>query len=96
MTSVKTLKEKGMVISMEVDMTSELSVQCTACVQVKQHVEPFPKEASCNWKMIGDITFVDLWGPARTTAIGGYKYFITFTDGKSQYTNRIFYKRQNR
>ena len=81
-----------MVISMEVDMTSEPSAQCTACVQAKQHVEPFPKEASCNWKMISDITFIDLWGPACTTAIGSYKYFITFTDGKSQYTIVYFIK----
>jgi len=59
---------------------------------VKQHVEPFPKEASCNWKMISDITFIDLWGPAHTTAISSYKYFITFTDGKSRYTIVYFIK----
>ena len=50
MASIKQLKTKGMVTSMEVDES---------------------------------VTVSDLWGPAQTTRIGGEKYFITFTDGKS-------------
>ena len=32
---------------------------------------------------VGDLTVFDLWGPAQTTGVGGEKYFVTFTDGKS-------------
>ena len=84
MGSVKMLKEKNMVTGMDVDLSSSPSLQCAACIQAKQHVLPFPKEAKRKWKHVGDMTFIDLWGPACTTAIGGYKYFISYTDGNSR------------
>ncbi|KAJ7710792.1 hypothetical protein B0H17DRAFT_915066, partial [Mycena rosella] len=54
--------------------------QCTVCVQAKQHIEPFPKEAQREFTEIGEITFTDVWGPARTRGIHGERYFISFTD----------------
>jgi hypothetical protein len=92
MASIKALKEKDMVTGMEVDLTSDPSLQCAACIQAKQHVESFPKESTRNIQEIGDLTHTDLWGPARTISIGGYKYFITFTDGKSRRTMVYFLK----
>ena len=37
-------------------------------------------------KRIGDLTVSDVWELACTQAPGGDKYFVTFTDGKSQWT----------
>jgi hypothetical protein len=43
---LETLKKKGMVDGLEIDETSEPSQTCEACIQAKQTVQPFPKEAS--------------------------------------------------
>ena len=84
MGSVKMLKEKGMVLGMEVDRTVEPAAQCKVCIVAKQHVQPFPKNSQTEIKEIGDLTVSDLWGLARTQAPGGDRYFVTFTDGKSR------------
>ena len=86
MDSVKTSKEKEMVTGMEVDRTVPASDQCETCIQAKHHVTPFPKEAQRSYSRIGEMTYTDLWGPARTTAIGGFRYYQSFLDGAS---NRI-------
>jgi transposase InsO family protein len=37
----------------------------------------------------------DLWGPARTQAPGGDRYFVTFTDGKARRTMTYFMKEKS-
>ena len=95
MESVKRLHDKNMVVGMEIDTKSPESQQCAACVQSKQHVQPFPQISSTEIANIGDLTVTDVWGPARTTAIGGESYFITFTDGKSRHSIIYFMKKKD-
>jgi GAG-pre-integrase domain len=95
MASVRMLKEKEMVLGMEVDRTVEPTAQCKACIIAKQHVQPFPKNSETEIKEIGDLTVSDLWGPARTQASGGDVYFATFTDGKAQCTMMYFMKNKS-
>ena len=95
MGSVKMLKEKEMVLGMEVDRTVEPAPQCKASIIAKQHVQPFPKESQTEIKEIGDLTVSDLWGPARTQAPGGDQYFVTFTDGKARRTMTYFMKEKS-
>src|SRR6202789_757712 len=95
MESVKRLHDKNMVVGMEIDTKSPESQQCAACVQSKQHVQPFPQISSTEIANIGDLTVTDVWGPARTTAIGGESYFITFTDGKSRHSTIYFMKKKD-
>jgi hypothetical protein len=80
---VKMLKEKGMVLGMEVDKSVEPAAQCKACIITKQHTQPFPKNSDTEIKEIGDLTVSDMWGPVHTQAPGGDQYFIMFTDGKA-------------
>src|SRR5271168_2346335 len=95
MGAVKMMKEKEMVLGMEVDRTVEPAAQCTACITAKQHVKPFPKESRTEIKGIGDLTVSDIWGPAHTQAPGGDRYFVTFTDGKSRRTMTYFLKQKS-
>src|ERR1700678_2383037 len=95
MGAVKMMKEKEMVLGMEVDRTVEPAAQCTACITAKQHVKPFPKESRTEIKGIRDLTVSNVWGPAHTQAPGGDRYFVTFTDGKSRRTMTYFLKQKS-
>src|SRR3954451_17964551 len=46
-----------------------------ACVQAKQHVQAFPKMAQREFAEIGEMTYMDIWGPAQTRAVGGTDIF---------------------
>jgi hypothetical protein len=95
MGSVKMLKKKELVSRMEVDESVEPQAQCKACIQLKQHIQPFPQESLTKIAKIGDLTVTDVWGPACTTMIGGEQYFIMFMDGKSQRSMSYFMKNKN-
>src|ERR1700678_3818052 len=82
-------------LGMEVDRTVEPAAQCMSCITAKQHVKPFPKESCTEIKGIGDLTVSDVWGPARTQAPGGDRYFVTFTDGKSRRKMTYFLKQKS-
>ena len=84
MRSIKLLKEKGLVTGMEVDQSEDAIDQCEVCIKAKQHVKPFPKESTTEIAAIGDLTVSDVWGPARTAGLGGFLYFVTFTDVKKR------------
>ncbi|KAJ3884664.1 hypothetical protein GG344DRAFT_23753, partial [Lentinula edodes] len=78
--SVKLLYDNKMVDGMVVDTTSPITFTCDACTRAKQHVQSFPKEAERKFTEIGEMTFTDVWGPARTSGINRERYFVSFTD----------------
>jgi hypothetical protein len=45
--------------------------QCESGIQAKQHRQSFPKEAEHRSGQLGELTYSDVWGPARVVAIGG-------------------------
>ena len=95
MESVKRLHDKNMVIGMEVNTKSPETSQCAACLQSKQHVQPFPKISPTEIANVGDLMVTNVWGPAWTTARGGELHFISFTDGKSRHTIIYFMKKKD-
>ena len=58
---------------------------CEACQLGKQHRLPFPKESSISNNLL-DVIHSDVWGPAQTLMIGGFRYYVTFIDDYSRYT----------
>ncbi|HEV7736915.1 MAG TPA: reverse transcriptase domain-containing protein [Chlamydiales bacterium] len=83
--AVKKLKTSEMVTGMEVDET-KAPTQCPACIQGKQHIEPFPKQATINETIeIGEVVVSDVWGPATYAGMNRQRYYISFTDLKSRY-----------
>ncbi|CAK5269991.1 unnamed protein product [Mycena citricolor] len=83
-----------MVTGME--LTSDTGMQqCIACIQGKQHVEPFPKQAQWTFKEVGEMTYTDVWGPSRTPGVHGERFMITFTDAASRYRKVAMLRRKS-
>ena len=56
-----------------------MNTDCTHCLYGKMHKLPFPKSffnASSPFELIHS----DLWGPAPTSSINGFKYYVLFID----------------
>lgn len=77
---------------MDVDESSDDKFQCEPCVRAKQHVEPFPQEATRTPEkiQIGEIVVSDVWGPAQVRSVHGYYYAMTFTDLASRFSAVYF------
>ena len=87
--AIKTLKNNNLVEGMEVDKNKE-STQCAACIQGRQTIEPFPKQAEDDMTNIGELTVSDVWGPANTEGPNWERYFYLFTDAKTRRTQIYF------
>ena len=87
--AIKTLKNNNLVEGMDVDKNKE-SIQCAACIQGCQTVEPFPKRAEDDITKVGELTVSDVWGPANTEGPNREQYFYSFTDAKMCRTQIYF------
>ena len=84
MWTIKALLKNNLVTGLLIDESQE-PTQCSACIQGKCHVEPFPKEATESADKIGDLILSDVWGPAQIEGPGCEKYFYSFIDARSRY-----------
>ena len=57
---------------------------CESCISEKMTRNPFPKEAAPTNRVL-DCIVSDVCGPMPVTSVGGYHYFVTFTDVYSKY-----------
>lgn len=87
--TINMLQKNNLVTGLIVDK-SQAPTQCTACIQGKQHVEPFPKQTDEKVQAIGDLTLSDVWGPAQIEGPGRERYFYTYTDFKTRYSVLYF------
>ena len=60
-----------------------LFTSCDVCLRAKQTRQCFPSSSN-NLKEVFDLIHVDLWGPYRTTAFCGSRYFLTIVDDCSR------------
>ena len=56
---------------------------CKACIEAKQSRSPIPKEVSRWDRLPSELTHTDFWGPAQTSSLKGYRYYISFIDDAS-------------
>jgi transposase InsO family protein len=91
-TSIEKLAKSGLVTGLDIDPNSKPSLSCEACIKGKSSHQKFPKEAEDHGHKSGDLTYSDLWGPARTPSIGLHKYYIQFTDDASRHCTIRFLK----
>ena len=77
-TGLQQLYAKGMVEGFTIEDPTQPFQQCESCIQAKQHRQSFPKEAKHRSEQPGELTYSDVWGPARVALIGGSKYYISF------------------
>ena len=52
---------------------------CETCQLGKKARGSFPHDKNVSRNVL-DIVHSDLWGPAKTTSMGGCKYYVTFID----------------
>jgi hypothetical protein len=89
-TSLRQLEKEGLVTGLAIDQSSFPSKTCDACTQAKQAHQPFPQEAENRSKVPGERIMSDVWGPARIMSIGGWKFYISFTDDAVRYVGTLF------
>ncbi|KAJ3017175.1 hypothetical protein NUW54_g648 [Trametes sanguinea] len=92
MKSIMALKKHNMVASMTVNESKSPSEQCEAYIQAKHTTAPFPKKSETETAQIGDLTVMDLCGPASVREIRGKHYFVMFTDAKACFSEMTFCK----
>ena len=89
--SLETIARKKLVDGFDVDTTTQ-STSCDSCIQAKQTVNSFPKEAEGRSKIPGERIFSDVWGKIRTPSLGGAQYFISFIDDATRMVTVMFMK----
>jgi len=57
--------------------------------------KPFPQEAKNRSETPGERLMSDVFGPTKIFSIGGYKYFISFTDDATRFSNVLFLKEKS-
>ena len=93
--SISTLQQlirNNLVTGINVDTMSIPSNSCEACIQGKMTHRSFPKQSQNRSKTPGERQLSDVCGPIPIKSIGGYKYFISFTDDASRYSQVLFLK----
>jgi hypothetical protein len=95
MSGIKLLKDKEMVEGLEIDPRSSPSSSFKSCILAKQHQEPFLKVSEMEIHDITDLTVSDLWGLAQVTSLFGYRYYFSFTDGRTHQTMVYFRKQKS-
>ena len=67
-----------------ISSSNELSIKsCEICFRAKQTRQYFPDSLN-NANEVFDLIHCDLWGPYRTTAFCGSRYFLTIVDDHSR------------
>lgn len=67
----------GVVSGVSSSSTDFLLKDCDVCLRAKQTRQCFPTSSN-NAKEVFDLIHIDLWGPYRTTAFCGSKYFFDY------------------
>ena len=88
--ALQMLEREKLVNGLNIDQSSIPSSACKACIKAKQTHCPFPAEAENRSEIPGERFMSDVWGPARVTSIGGWKYYISFSDDNIQYFMILF------
>ena len=76
---LKMMQIKGVVIGLPTFRVDGMQKICEACQFGKQARGAFPHDRNVS-KNILDVIHSDVWGPAKTTSVGGSRYYVTFID----------------
>lgn len=77
-----------------VDGVNERSV-CKGCIMGKQHRTEYPKESGKRASELLELIHSDVCGPMSVNSLGGSRFFVTFIDDYSHYTQVYFIKRKS-
>ena len=83
----------GLVKGLKIDGSAELDF-CEACQIGKQPKKPFPKKASRTKKIL-EIVHSEVCGPMPVKSLGGRRYFVTFIDDFSRFSQLYFMEQKS-
>ncbi|KAL0277244.1 UNVERIFIED_CONTAM: hypothetical protein PYX00_004597 [Menopon gallinae] len=72
----------------------EENTHCDICIRGKLCRSPFVKDTASKAKLL-EIIHSDVCGPMKTESLGKSKYFVTFTDEKSRWTEVYFIRKKS-
>jgi transposase InsO family protein len=81
---LKKMKNEDMVLGMNFPNKSN-DLKCETCAKCKIRVQPFTQSVNREKELLG-LVHSDICGPIGTESLGGAKYFVTFIDDCSRYT----------
>lgn len=90
---LKKITTNKMAIGLNVN-TGEENFDCEICHLGKIYQLPF-KVSENRAKDVLGIVHSDICGPMRTTSLGGARYFATFIDDKTRYTEVVILKKRS-
>lgn len=90
---LKQLKTQNMVIGLNLRGNSA-QLNCEICNKCKIHQLPY-KNSTNREKEILDLVHSDICGPMSIPSLGGAKYFVTFIDDKTRYTEVAMLNRRS-
>lgn len=83
-TDLRAMQNKEMVKGLNFSSRAN-QINCEICAKCKIHVQPFKPSSNREKKILG-LIHSDICGPINVESIGGAKYFISFIDDNSRYT----------
>ncbi|KAJ3833859.1 hypothetical protein F5878DRAFT_545816, partial [Lentinula raphanica] len=75
------MQSQGLVDGLDIKSKQVLGM-CEDCLYGKAKRRPFDEKVTHETEVLERV-HIDLWGPARTTSLGGAKYMMLFSDGAS-------------
>ena len=92
MDSISKLIDENMAEGMNCSNHGKESSVCESCIMGKQHRTPFLKDKSHRASQPFEIIHSDVCGPMHIKSLGSSRYFVTFIDDYSRYTQTYFLK----
>jgi len=90
---LKKMRAEGMIEGM--NFTTNLNqLDCEVCAKCKIHIQPF-KNSTYREKDVLGLVHSDICGPISTQSLGGAKYFVTFIDSCTGYTETTMLKNRS-
>ena len=90
--SISKLIDENMAEGMNCSNHGKESSLCESCIMGKQHRTPFPKDKPHRTSQPFEIIHSDVCGPMHIKSLGSSRYFVTFIDDHSRYTQTYFLK----
>ena len=95
MDNVKRLMKDEMVDGMSSKDNCNGDSVCQGCIMGKQHRKEFPKDGGKRASDFLELVHSDVCGPMSISSLGGSRYFVTFIDDYSHYTQVYFIKHKS-
>lgn len=92
-TDLKKLQTNDMVKGLNLNSKNN-GVECTICARGKMHQLPYKNSEHRQKEKLG-LIHSDICGPMNTESLGGAKYFATFIDDFSRYTETTMLKQRS-